>query len=803
MFKNYLKTALRNLLRDKGRSFLNIAGLTLGIGSCLVLVLLLRYHTSFDHYHSKADRIYRIVMQSDGNQGKSYTSGVPAVLPEAVRNDFTEAETVTFVSYRNGGLVTIHGQGGEPRRYDEERGISYVQPSFFAVFDRKVLQGDASQGLDEPNEAVISRSLAIKYFGKEEAIGEVLNYDHHDFKITAIIEDAPTNTDVPINLMLSDATVRKELDEHGWHSIWSDEQCFIVLKPGEKIETLEANVPAFIKKYYGEQEGNRDNRTLIFQPLADMHFDERFSNFNYNVISRETLLALSVIALFLILTASINFINLSTAEAVKRSKEVGIRKAMGSTRGQLVLQFLGEATLVTAVSALIALAIAQGSLASINAYLHLSLRLSLTDPVMLVLLTSIVVIVSVLSGLYPAFVVSGFQPISALKNKLSGSNSSGFGLRRGLVVLQFFISQFLVIATLVLITQMSYFSHQDLGFRKEAILTIPIPEPAQASGDTLHKTLLKTLREEVHQTPGVEAVSLNSNPPSSGSVSATSFNMGNDDKFYEAQVKLVDGNYLELFGLQLVAGKNILDLDTAQGFIVNEKLAELTGHQNPGDIVGKIIHLWGKKLPVVGVVRNFNTVSLHDPIEATVLFNRLRNYHTLSVKIDMTHSQDVVKAIQAKWEAAFPEYIFSYEYLDDNIREFYDAESRNTTLLSVFTGLAIFIGCLGLFGLASFMANQKTKEIGVRKVLGASVESILFIFSREFVVLILVGFVLAAPVAWMVMNQWLNNFAYHIEIGPGIFLLSGGVTLLIALLTVGYRSWRAATVNPVESLKCE
>jgi putative ABC transport system permease protein len=800
MFQNYLKTALRNLRRQAGSTILNVLGLTLGIAASLILFLLVRYHTSFDTFHPNKDRIYRVTTTSKGNSSDDYTSGVPSVLPEAFRLDFPEAEEVTFTSYRSGGLITVDQQGGEAKKYDEERGISYIQPNFFSIFNRAVIHGSIDKALDEPNEAVLSRSWASKYFGREDALGEVFRYDNKDFKVTAVMEDPPANTDLPISIMLSYATVKKELEEHGWNSIWSDEHCYFLLREGVNISQLEARIPTFVEKYLGKE--NRNGQTFILQPLGEIHFDDRFGNYNYNTVSKAAILALSIIGVFLLLTACINFINLSTAEAVKRSKEVGIRKSLGSTRRQLILQFLGEATLVTLTASVLALAFAQVSLRFLNPFLDLELALSLSDGVLWGFLLATVVVVALVSGLYPSVVVSAFNPVLALKNQMGNRGSSGFYLRRGLVVLQFFISQFLVIATLVIISQNNYFRNKDLGFRKDAILTVPIPV-SESPADTIRGNRMRTLRDELMRIPGVELASLSNTPPSSGSVSGTGFTLEGSTEFYETQVKTIDANYLTLYDLKLVAGSNLADLDTAQGFLVNEKLARVTGHENPAELVGKRIDMWGKKLPVVGVVRDFHTVSLHTPIEATIMLNRLRNYRTLSLQVRPGEVQAALPAIQKMWEATYPEYIFSYEFMDESIREFYESEVRLSTLLSTFTSLAIFIGCLGLFGLASFMANQKTKEIGIRKVLGASVTNVLFIFSKEFVVLIVVGFAIAAPVAWYLMNEYLSEFAYKITLGPELFLGGLLLTLLVAAATVGYRSARAAMVNPVDSLRSE
>jgi putative ABC transport system permease protein len=799
MLRNYIKTALRNLWREKGSTVLNLSGLTLGIASSLVLFLITRHMSTYDINQSKRASIYRVVTESDGNQGKNYTAGVPTVLPDAFRNDFPEAEEVTFTSYENDGLVTIHQTTGEPKKYQEEQGIVYTTPSFFRMFDRKVFKGDPEKALDEPNEAIITKALALKYFGKEDAMGEVISFDKRDYKVAAILEDDKSNTDLPFRIMLSYVTVKKEKDEHGWNSIWSDEQCYFLLKQGEKIEEVERRMPDFTKKYIGE---DAQHQSFTIQPFADIHYDERYGNYSYKTVSQVMFTALAVTAIFLIVTACVNFINLSTAEAIKRSKEVGIRKSLGGTRAQLIAQFLGEAAIVTVLSMLLALGIAQLALGFLNPFMQIELTLNfMSDASLWIFVLGISVTVAALSGFYPSLVVSGFNPVLALKNSMGNRQSSGFNLRRGLVVLQFFISQFLIIGTIVLISQINYFQSKELGFRKDAILTIPVPEREVPSTGGASK--MRTLRNELNRIAGVESASLSNSPPSSGSVSGTDFKIEGNDKEYGTQVKAIDENYLDLYGLSLAAGDNVEDGDTARGFVVNQKLASMLGYHNPAQIVGKRITMWGKDLPVIGVVKDFHTMSLREPIEATIMLNRIRSYQTLSVKINPLAMQESIKEIQHKWEAAYPDFIFSYRFLDDSIREFYDGEQRVSILLSIFTSMAIFIGCLGLFGLASFMANQKTKEIGVRKVMGASVESIVMIFSKEYIRLIAIGFVIAAPVAWFLMQRYLDQFAYKIELSPLIFLAGLVVTLLIAMATVGYRSFRAAIVNPSDSLRSE
>jgi putative ABC transport system permease protein len=802
MFKNYLKTALRNLQRQRANALINISGLTLGIACSLLLFLMVRYQSSFDQYHSKKDRIYRLVHQSDGNRGNTdYQAGVQAVLPEAVRTDFPEAEQVVFTSYRSDALVTVPQRQGEAKKYQEERGVVYTESNFFDVFDRGVLMGTVAHSLDKPNEAIISKGLAKKYFGREDVLGEVVRFEDLDYKINAVVENAPPNSDLPFDLFLSYVSIKKRSEAEGWNSIWSDEQCYVLMKAGEDVNKASARFPDFIKKYQGD---NDRHLAYAFQPLAEMHHDDRYSNYSYNTVAKGMIITLGAIAAILIITACINFINLSTAEAIKRSKEVGIRKTLGSSRGQLIYQFLGETTFVTLTSVVLALALTQLALGFINPYLEVSLALDLRHDLSLWgYLIAVTVSVSLLSGLYPAFVISGFRPALALKNQTTARGTSGYMLRRGLVVLQFCISQFFIIGTIVIISQMNYFRSKDLGFNREAILIAPLPymEDVKLRQQTIQKN--RTLRDAMTRTAGVETASLANTPPSSSSTSNTNFTIAGVEGEFRAQVKQVDGNYMGLFQLPLVAGKNLEDYDTARGYVVNEKLARLAGFNDPKEIVGREMTLWGGKWPVVGVVKDFHTVSLHRPIEATVLFNRAQGYESLALKVDLSQAKDVIKALQAQWEAAYPQYLFEYQFLDDNIAEFYESEQRTSVLMTFFTCMAVFIGCLGLFGLATFMTNQRTKEIGVRKVLGATVESIVFMFSKEFLKLVGLGFLLAAPLAWWMMDQFLSEFEYKIDLGPALFLAGFGVAIFIAISTVAYKSITAATRNPVQSLRYE
>ncbi|MBL7840390.1 MAG: ABC transporter permease [Cyclobacteriaceae bacterium] len=805
MFKNYLITAYRNLLRKRSSTFFNIAGLTLGITGSIVLFLLLHNMLTFDKFQSKYDRIYRVVSESDNNGEKFYTPGIPTVLTPAFKTDFPEAEEVAFTTYTQDGLILIPQRTGEPKKYYEEDGIAFTEQSFFRIFDWKPLHGDLTAAIKNPNEAVLAKSIAVKYFGRENAIGEIFNFDDVDYKVTAIVDDPPGNTDFPFTIILSYETVRKSYEEQDWGSTSSNNHNYFLLKEGVDISTLEARMADFTNKHIGKD--NYDHRIFNIQPLSTVHYDTRYHGYSYNVTSKGEILTVSLIAVFLILTGCINFINLSTAESIKRSKEVGIRKSLGSSRSQLVLQFLGETSIVTLVSILLALVLSQLVLSYLNPFMDLDLNIDLmNNSAMIIFLVIIFVSVSLLSGVYPAFIMSAFKPAMVMKAS-SGSNSAGgFFMRRGLVVFQFVISQLLIIGTIVIIQQMNYLKTKDMGYNKDAIIVMSIPEQETfAKNQELKSSKMRTLKNEIIRQAGVEHASLSNTPPSSGNVNGTSFIMEgeSDEQRKDTQVKTVDGDYITLFGLKLLAGRNLNDYDTATEYVVNRQFANIAGYDNPQDIIGKRVKIWGHLCPIAGVVEDFHTTSLHQKIEPTVLFNRLSNYRTLSIKVNPNNYQASIEAAKKLWEQAYPKHIFEYTFLDERIREFYESEGKMSVIIGAFTTIAIVIGCIGLFGLATFMANQRIKEIGVRKVLGASVQGIVFSFSKEFIVLIVIAFVFAAPLGWLAMRSWLQEFEYRIDVGPVIFATALVTTLIIALITVGYRSFQAATANPVNSLRNE
>lgn len=798
MIRNYLKAALRTILRQRTNTVINIVGLTLGITGSLIMFLIVKDGASFDKYHSRYDRIYRVVSQSIENGNDAFTEGVPTVLPETFKADFPEVEEAVLTRYCRNNLISVVQRDGSVKKYEEPAGVVITQPAFFRIFDRAILIGSAEKGLDDPNEAIISKQWAQKYFGRTDAIGEVIRYDNNEYKIAAVMEDYPSNTDLPFDLMLSYITIKKPLDERGWGSVSDSDNCYFLVHKSKSIDGITARMQAFVTKYMGADDDNAQQKSFIIQPLSELHSDMRFGTYNKKM---PTVAAISftVIGVFLLLTACVNFINLTTAEAVKRTKEVGIRKTLGSTRSQLILKFISETFLVTLAAVALSLALTQVALALLNPFLGLSIKLSLLSDYMLwIFLVLLTIGVSLFSGLYPAFVVSGFKPVAIMKGQLS-SSTSGYTFRKSLVVMQFFISQLFIMVALVMGRQMNFMHEKDLGFIKDQIITIPIPvrEDARETGK------MRTLKTEILRLPGVEQASLNFMPPSSGTSVGGSFKIEGHEEEISTNVKHIDADYISLFKIELTAGDNLTDSDTMNGFIVNEQLAKTAGYTNVRDIVGKEIDLWGSRFPVRGVVKDFNMSALDKPIGPVILATDKGSYQNLSIKLATGNLHATIKAIQNTWEATYPEYIFKYAFFDQQVENLYGGERKTSVIITVFASIAVIIGCLGLFGLVTFMANQKAKEIGIRKVLGATVNNVMVLFSKDFAKLILISFVLSTPISAWIMNEVLKEFAYRISLGPAIFLAGLTITLVITVITVGMRSYRAASANPVNSLRSE
>ncbi len=814
MFKNYFTTAFRHLMKNRGTATINILGLALGITCALVILIVVRYELSFDSFHSHADRIYRVVRTGAGDN-KEYRTGVSYPLTEAIRNEMASIQKVAATQYAGGVQVGVYDEkeGTIKNRFQGEA-FGLVEPTFFDIFDFegtgfRWIAGNPATALTEPFTLVLTESIAEKYFLDGNALGKTLRIDNRvDFKVTGVIADLPSNTDFPFRIIGSYASMKAYVGEQmeNWYSVSDDNHCYILLNEGITEQEAEAQIARIHAGHVDEKLAA--TRLYPLQPLHEMHADARFGNYKRRTVSQEIIWAMVLVGFFLLLTACINFVNLATAQAVVRSKEVGIRKVMGSKRGQLIIQFLGETFMVAWVASLLALGVAELIILYGKKLLQVQPdSFLIADPFVLSSLVLVMLVVTILAGFYPALIQSGFHPIAAIKNKITGHSKRGVRLRSGLVVLQFVISQVFIIGTLVIIRQMDYFKSADLGFDQQAILTVSVPEQ-QAD--------LQPLRNQWEKIAAVQQVSFSSSLPSgmmrdnsSEGIRRKSAPDGEDYVVFERQY--VDEHYLDLYQIPLVAGRNFLPSDTAQSIIINRTLSRNVGFKEPSEAIGEAMWRGDQTVTVVGVTEDFITNSLKEGVDNVGLIRSPGGYLTASIKLSIIpgqpkafqNLQETIASIEKSWTTTFPEYVFDYSFLDDNIAMYYREETRLSQLFKILAGITIFIGCLGLYGLVAFMAVRRTKEVGIRKVLGASVQHILVLFSKEFVFLVLIAFCIASPIAWYTMRLWLQNFTYRIDMGISIFLAAIMASLLIALLTVGYQAFKAAVANPVDSLRDE
>lgn len=803
MFKNYIKIAFRNLIKNKSHTLINIGGLTLGVICALIIFLIIQFDLSFDKAHKDGDRVYRIV-RHDTEFGKNeYDRGGPYPMAEAVRNDVQGIQYSVLINdnFGNDPIISYFEDGQLQNRLKEEE-LAFVDPDFFNILTYEWLAGTPNEALQRPNTAVVTESFAKKLFRSTDVIGKfiVMNAGSPaDIEITGLVKDQPKNSSFPFVFIGSTKTKDRNgetAENSNWGSNSSGFQVFVKLKEDVPPEEINAQFDNIITKYRSEDRAKVLD--FILQPLSDMHFDSRFEAYSGRIIEKEILFAFGVIGLFLLITACINFINLNTAIAVSRSKEVGLRKTLGGTRTQLIFHFLGETAFIVAISIFISIGLTEILLKVIEPVIGISPELNiLTNTSAQLFLVLLFFGITLLAGWYPAQQLSGFSSIDAIRNKIDSNYGKGITLRRSLIVVQFSITQILIICTIVIATQIQFFQDKELGFTKEALVEVSIP--------TRDKQVLSTFKNALERQSSIQGVSFSNTGTTSNSVWGGNYIMEVDTIRYEndGQIKLVDEDFLEVYGLTLLAGNNLTPSDTVNAYLVNETFAKQVGYaDNLEDLIGQRILFWGNEAPITGVVKDFNTVSLHVEVEPVVLATNT-NFFIGGIKINTSQTKNALLQIEQAYNQAFPESIFEYTFLDDNIAEMYEDEQNTAKIMNSFTIIAILIGSLGLFGLVSYMATTRMKEIGVRKVLGASVVDILKIFGAELMVLTGISFLIAAPISWYLMRKWLSDFAYRIDIGVEIFALSFLGILVISLFTVGYKSLRAALSNPIESLKSE
>ena len=792
------------MLRYKAYTALNVLGLTLGMTCAILIFMMVKFHLSFDQYHSKANRVVRIVSHFNTPDGDFYTPGVPAPLGDAARSEIAPLEKVSMVYNENNVTVALMEGNVPTKKFKEDNGgVFFVEPDLFSILDLKILKGNI-QDLKQPNVVFLTEKIAKKYYGDADPIGKILRFDARlNVKVVGIVQDFPSNTDIKGAMIASYITRgtyspdwEKFMKSH-WGGVNSATQCYALLKPNTTIAQVQKLTPAFMAKYYTNAE-ERKSRLLYVQPLADMHFND-----NYNgVIPKKMITTLGIIGLLLLITACINFINMATAQALKRSKEVGVRKVMGSSRGQLFWQFIAETAIIAIVAGIIAYILSSALFPLLSNWQEelIGYRMIFAELIDLrfwIIFILTILLVIFISGSYPGFVLSGFNPVMALKGKISTQSLGGISIRKALVVTQFVITQILVIGTIVVSSQMNHFIKSEMGFKHDAILQMPVPQK-----DAIK---LATLKMQLKNLPSIEKVTYVWTPPMSQSHNTTNvkYDTRQTDEKFSLNTKFADEDYVGLYGIKIVAGRNIAHIDTMRETLVNEEMVKRLGEKTNDKVLNKILEFNGKKLTIVGVVQDYHVMTLHEKIPALAITSETRMYQTVAVKMNMADAQNTIKKLDKIWSTTFPDFVFEYEFYDEAIGKMYRMETAMLGLIQAFALIAILIGCLGLYGLVSFMVAQKTKEVGVRKVLGASVGQILWLFGKEFSLLILIAFAIAAPAAWWVLNGWLQDFEYRISIGVGVFAVAIFVTGMIAVITVGWQSSRAALANPVKSLRTE
>lgn len=810
MIKNYFKIAWRNLWKKKIYTSINILGLGVGMACCLLIAIYVQDELSYDKYHTYTDQIYRVVhAETFGKDLKNTAPPAPqdfdvwgnAPVGPALKADFPEVKEVLQLSGRADILLQY-----ADKNFQEE-GVFFADAAVFDLFNWKFIAGNPKTALEDPYSIVLPKSTAKKYFGEENPIGKTLEgssapgrANAGNYKVTGVIEDIPGNSHFTFPALLSMNTFRKSREDI--FDMWGyiDFYTYILVSENFDIKAFEKKIPDFISRKRGDFPDFK--YTIALEPLSDVYLKSEAGRQPGETGSLPNIYIFSLIGLFILAIACINFMNLSTARSLERAKEVGIRKTVGAERKNLVFQFLSESVLIVIFAALLAFFFAFITLpfvADLTAkdFSHINLFSWQSALVYLCIIFGL----GLLSGIYPALVLSGFKPALILKG-VSNTHSNGAKLRKGLVIFQFSLSIALIIGTCVVFTQMGYLLDKDLGFDQEQMLVIDYNYDGEVNNKM--QALKNTLRNlpEVSSVAAARTVPGNFFPNAGTNIESFEGNMvPTSFAIYEVGI-----DFIPHFGLEMVAGRAYsrnFPVDTTQSLVINEAAARLYGYSNPEDIIGKRFQQWGREGKVIGVVKDFNYLSLHQDIEPLSLRFAPSECRYLTLKVKTGDLPATLARIRDVWTSAVPHRPFLYKFLDEDFNRQYQADFRFRKLFTIFSCLAIFIACLGLFGLASYTAEQRTKEIGIRKVLGASVANVVILLSKDFVKLVMIAIIIASPVAWYAMSRWLEDFAYRIELQWWVFALAGITAVIVALLTVSGQSIKVAVTNPVKSLRNE
>lgn len=805
MWKNYLKITWRNLQKKKAYTLINITGLGIGLACCAFIFMFVRDELSYDTYHEHKDRIFRVVHGSLPEEGGSPDLGSfwvwgNAPIGSALKNDFPEIEKVVQFSGRSDILLT----NGD--RTFQEDGVFFMDSTVFDVFSWELVEGDPRKALVVPFSIVLTESTARKYFGNEDALGKTLKGSESlgrsaagDYTVTGIMKDMPLNSHFRFNALLSMSTFHKS--RPGVFNEWGYADFYTYFLGNEQFDQVafEQKIPEFLSRRRGQDD---PKYTIVVEPLKDVYLKTPALRQPGETASLANIYVFSVIGFFILAIAMINFMNLSTAQSMERAKEVGIRKSIGAGKKSLIYQFLGESTIIVCLAGCVAIIVMvlavplmtalTGKLLSLQNFLNWQ-----TIPFLIL----VVLVIGVLAGTYPAFVMSGFKPILILKG-IYKPDGQGIGLRKALVVLQFSLSIALMASTLIVYFQISHMMDKDLGFDKDQMLIVDY------NYDEVVNDRSETIKNRMEKIPSISSAAFSRSVPGSHFPNAGTGIEGPDgDMEWKGQpIFQVGLDFVTHYGLELVAGRSYsrdYPSDSSSALVINEATARQYGYSNPADAVGKKFDQWGRSGEVIGVVKDFNYISLHRNIEPLTLPFSAYSSRYLSLKVNPENLPQTISQIEQIWLESVPHRPFLYSFLDEGFERQYQADLRFRKIITSFSGLAIFIACLGLLGLASYMAKQRTKEIGIRKVLGANVAGIVGLLSKDFVKMVVVAMVIATPVGWYAMDKWLDCFAYKIQMGWWVFLVAGLVALIIALLTVSSQAIKAALTNPVESLRSE
>ena len=793
MIKNYLKLAFRNLWKHRTFSIINILGLTIGMTACFLIFLYISFELSYDSFNSKADRTYRVVSDIK-TPTETLNAGGPAwAVPPFAKHEFPEVEAFARLAQNN---VLI--RKGEIK-FQEENAM-WADSSLFQIFDFKLTQGNPQTALKEPFSVVFSETTAKKYFGKENPVGQslLITGEALPAKVTGVMKDIPENSQVKADVFLSMSTVTQKFNAN-LDSQWGNygAQAYFLLTPNTNAKALEKKFPAFLEKYNGkEMKELQMYPTIFFEPLKDVYL--RSTRDGSKTGNINNVYIFSIIAIFILVIACINFVNLTTARSSERAKEVGIRKVAGALKSQLTRQFIGDSILLCFVAFLFSVGLAALLLPAFN---HLAGK-TISEGIFsnwknISILFAASMGIGLLAGIYPALVLSSFKPVTVLKGRFA-TGTKGILLRKGLVVAQFTISIALITGTIIVYNQMKYMRNQDLGFSKDQMLVI----------DTQGDKAKDALKQTVSAIPGVKSVSLTGSVPGGNNPGAYSEieNIKGDLQIANLDLYFVDFDYMPQFKMKIVAGRPFskeFGTDTTQAMVLNEAAVKLLGYSSPQQAIGKRFKQWGREGKVVGVVKDFHFRSLQTVIKPLSMRIEPGGCNLLAVNISASNAKSTIATIENKWKTMVPTRPFSYFFLDEFFDRQYRAEERFGKLFLNFAILAILISCLGLLGLASYSTMQRTKEIGIRKVMGASVSNIVNLLSKDFLKLVLLSFAIATPVAGYFMYKWLQDFAYKTSMHWWIFAVSGIIAVFIALFTVSFQAIKAAVANPVKSLRTE